>query len=426
MLKIQDISLAVIGLGYVGLPLAIEFGKVRKITGFDINSNKINLLKKKIDDTQQISKNDFKLSKYLDFTSNIDEIKKCNVYIIAVPTPVDQDNLPDLNILKKATSLIGSVLSKKDIVIFESTVYPGTTEDICVPILEKYSNLIYNKSFYCGYSPERINPGDNEHTLTNITKVVSGSTKNTTRLINQLYSEIIEAGTYVAKSIKIAEASKIIENAQRDINIAFINELSMIFSKLNIDTLDVLDAAATKWNFLKFKPGLVGGHCIGVDPYYLAFKAKEIGIDPQIILSGRKVNDNMSNFVVSRVLHYLGFQENKTESINILLMGLTFKENCLDLRNSKSKEIFNILTKKGINIDIHDPSALPSEIEFEYKQPCINIKSNNKMYNAIIMAVSHEHYKNIKIETYKSLLKDDGFIFDVKGIFKRSEIVKRL
>ena len=419
-------KIAVIGLGYVGLPLAIEFGKIRKTVGFDINVDKINSLKKKIDSTKQINKKDFVDSKNLFFTKFVNDIKSCDIYIVAVPTPVTKDNTPNLIFLQKAIETVGSVLQENNIVILESTVYPGTTEEFCVPILEKYSGLIFNKSFFCGYSPERINPGDNEHTLTNITKVVSGSTENTTQLINKLYSEIIKAGTYVAKSIKIAEASKIIENAQRDINIAFMNELCVIFSKLNIDTLDVLDAASTKWNFLNFKPGLVGGHCIGVDPYYLAFKAKEIGIDPEIILSGRKVNDNMSNFVANRVLFYLRFNENKKDQINILLMGLTFKENCLDLRNSKSKDIFKIFIKKGVNVDIHDPLALSNEIEYEYKQTSINIKDYKKVYDAIVIAVSHNYYKKTKIETYRSLLKSNGFIFDVKGILTKSKIVKRL
>tara|TARA_B100000161_G_scaffold254716_1_gene216267 strand:- start:769 stop:2049 length:1281 start_codon:yes stop_codon:yes gene_type:complete len=426
MIKKSDKSIGIIGLGYVGLPLAIEFGKIKNTTGYDINANKVQLLQSYNDQTGQINRLEFKKSRYLKITNKISELKKCDIYIVTVPTPVDANNIPDLSFLTQATKSVGSILSKNNIVIFESTVYPGTTEEICVPILEDSSNLKYNKDFFCGYSPERVNPGDNKHTLTNITKIVSGSTKNISSLIYDLYAEIIKAGIFEAKSIKVAESAKIIENAQRDINIAFINELSMIFSKLKIDTHDVLEAASTKWNFLNFKPGLVGGHCIGVDPYYLAFKAKEIGVEPEIILSGRKINNYMSNFITEQICENLKLRKINLDKSKALLMGLTFKENCLDLRNSKSKDTFMLLKNKGLLVDIHDPLALEKDIEQEYGQKNIDLKTNSKKYNVIILAVSHQYYKHIKIENLKKHLKKEGFVFDVKGILPRNNIVIRL
>ena len=426
MIKKFDKSIGIIGLGYVGLPLAIEFGKIKNTIGFDINTEKVQLLQSYVDQTAQINKLEFKKSRYLKITDNISELEKCNIYIVTVPTPVDANNIPDLSYLTEATKSVGSILSKNNIVIFESTVYPGTTEEICVPILENSSKLKYNEEFFCGYSPERINPGDKKHTLTNIIKIVSGSTNNISSIIHNLYSEIIKAGVFEAKSIKVAESAKIIENAQRDINIAFINELSMIFSKLKIDTHDVLEAASTKWNFLNFKPGLVGGHCIGVDPYYLAFKAKEIGVEPEIILSGRKINNYMSKFIVGQICDNLKLRKINLDKGKVLLMGLTFKENCLDLRNSKSKDTFSLLKSKGLLVDIPDPLALEEDIEKEYGLKNIDLKKNSKKYNVIILAVSHTIYKKIKIENLKKLLTKEGFVFDVKGMLQRNKIVVRL
>ena len=353
----KKIKIGVIGLGYVGLPVAIAFSKKYKVLGFDINSKRINELNRSIDNTLEISTESLNIAKNRNFvlTDNINDLKNCNIYVITVPTPINTDNSPDLTALVLATESVGKILSKNDIVIYESTVYPGCTEEVCVPLLEKHSEMEYNQDFFCGYSPERINPGDKKRTIEKIVKVVSGSNENTTKKINQLYSSVIDAGTYVANSIKVAEAAKVIENAQRDINIAFINELSKIFSKLNIDTNDVIDAASTKWNFLDFRPGLVGGHCIGVDPYYLAYKAKIEGYKPEIILAGRKVNNSMGKFIVSELIQAYNFNNALTDKTNVLILGATFKENCPDYRNTRVLDIFNELEDLKVQFDVVDP-----------------------------------------------------------------------
>ena len=350
-------SIAVIGLGYVGLPLAVEFGKKYQVVGFDINTERINSLVQKKDDTLQITYSEIASAAGLSFTDSVAAIANCNIYIVTVPTPVDDNKLPDLSPLLNASQMIGTLLKKGDIVIYESTVFPGCTEEDCVPVLEKVSGLVFNTDFYCGYSPERINPGDLVNTLVKIKKVTSGSTPEIATIVDDLYGSIITAGTHKASSIKIAEASKSIENAQRDINISFVNELALIFDKMGIDTQEVLDAAATKWNFLPFKPGLVGGHCIGVDPYYLAYKAKQLGHNPQVILSGREVNDQMSSFVVhklKRLLHLNGVDKN---GASLLLLGATFKENCPDVRNTKIVDVIRALKDYGIEVSIYDPWA---------------------------------------------------------------------
>jgi len=361
-----DYKIALIGLGYVGLPLAVEFGKKFNVIGFDINETRVHELKQGNDITLETNSEEIKLATNLSFTTDLNEIKKCNVYIVTVPTPINQFKSPDLTPLLSATKMLGKIIKKGDIIIYESTVYPGCTEEECVPVLEKESNLKFNVDFYCGYSPERINPGDKVNTLTKIIKVTSGSNENVANIIDNLYKSIIVAGTYKSQSIKVAEASKAIENAQRDVNISFVNELALIFDKIGIDTQDVLDAAGTKWNFLKYKPGLVGGHCIGVDPYYLAHKAESLGYYPQVILSGRRVNDNMGIFVANKVVKLLIQKGNLIRGARALILGVTFKENCPDIRNSKVVDIYNELLQFGLNVDVYDPYANLEEVYKEY------------------------------------------------------------
>jgi UDP-N-acetyl-D-galactosamine dehydrogenase len=420
----NEIKIAIIGLGYVGLPLAVEFGKKFNVVGFDIKSSRVNELNNGFDRTLEIS--DIELKGILNntnarsnsknglvFTSSIDEIRDCNYFIVTVPTPVDKNNKPDLTPLYKASETVGKVLKKDDIVIYESTVYPGATEDECVPVLEKVSGLKYNSGFFCGYSPERINPGDKEHTLTKIKKVTSGSNSETGMKVDALYKSIITAGTHLAPTIKVAEAAKVIENSQRDINIAFINELAKIFNLLNIDTNDVLDAAATKWNFLKFKPGLVGGHCIGVDPYYLAQKAQEVGYHPEIILAGRRLNDGMGAYVANQVIKLMVKKGIAVKNSNILILGFTFKENCPDVRNTKVVDIFNALKDYDTCIKVYDPWADPIEVMHEYNIESVkNIENETIKYDAIILAVAHQQFKTIEI---KSIVKGNAVIYDVKG-----------
>ena len=384
-------NIGIIGLGYVGLPLAVEFGKKHKTIGFDIDKSRINKLKNYIDETFELDKNQIKESVNLVFSDNIDDLRACNFYIITVPTPIDKYNSPNLKPLLNATKMTAQLLSKGDIVIYESTVYPGCTEEECVPILEKESGLVFNKDFYCGYSPERINPGDKLNTLTNIVKVTSGSCKKTAKIVDDLYSEIIDAGTYLASSIKVAEASKAIENAQRDINISFVNELALIFEKMNIDTLDVIEAAGTKWNFLKYKPGLVGGHCIGVDPYYLAFKSESLGYYPEVILSGRKINDNMALFVSQKLVKLLLKKDIELKNSNVLILGFTFKENCPDTRNTKVIDIVKSLNQYKINVSVYDPYANFDNVKKEYGIELIS-KLDLK-YDGIILAVAHDEFK---------------------------------
>ena len=407
--------IGIVGLGYVGLPLAVEFSKQYKTYAYDINQQRVKDLKKEKDKTGEITSKQFSKVEDLVFTSNINEIKEANVYIIAVPTPIDNNNKPDLKILFNATKDVGSVINKNDIVIFESTVYPGCTEEDCVPILEQESGLKFNKDFYCGYSPERINPGDKNRTLTKIVKITSASNKKTLLEVDQLYNSILENGTFPVSSIKVAEAAKIIENCQRDINIAFVNELAILFNLFQIDTKEVLEAAGTKWNFLPFTPGLVGGHCIGVDPYYLTYKAEELGYDSKIILSGRHLNDSMPYYVYSRIEKLFNKKDIEVSNSNILLLGITFKENCTDSRNSKMVDIYNIFKNKNSKVDVYDPIAIQSDVEkyFGIKlSEYSTIKS--KKYDCIIIGVPHDEFKNIDIDT---LLKKSNVVFDVKGAY---------
>ena len=355
-MNLKNVRLGIVGLGYVGLPLAVEFGKqFKEVVGFDLKSKRIKELRSLIDVTGEVSRKEIKSSKNLSFTYNLENIKNCNCYIVAVPTPVSSKNIPDFKLIKNACKLIGKVLKKNDVVIFESTVYPGATEEICVPILENVSSLKFNKDFFVGYSPERINPGDKKHTIKNIIKIVSGSNIKITKFISDLYSKIVKVGTHKVSSIKIAEAAKVIENTQRDLNIALVNELSIIFNKLNLNTEEVLKAAETKWNFISFRPGLVGGHCIGIDPYYLTYKSKKIGYNPKIILAGRNLNDKMSHYVGNQILKKINKKNLNKKKIKILLMGLSFKENCPDIRNSKSIDLYHFLLNKNIDIDVYDP-----------------------------------------------------------------------
>jgi UDP-N-acetyl-D-galactosamine dehydrogenase len=417
----NKIKIAIIGLGYVGLPLAVEFGKKYNVIGFDINLDRINELNKGYDKTLETNNEDLISAKYLNFSNELNSIKDCNIYIITVPTPIDQFKAPDLKPLIKASEMIGKILKKEDIVIYESTVYPGCTEEDCVPVLEKMSNLKFNQDFYCGYSPERINPGDKINTLTKIKKVTSGSTLQIANKVNDLYASIILAGTHMAPSIKVAEASKAIENAQRDVNISFINELALIFDKINIDTQDVIDAASTKWNFLKYKPGLVGGHCIGVDPYYLAHKAESLGYHPQVILSGRRVNDNMGIFIANKVVKLMINKGVSIKGARALILGITFKENCPDIRNSKVIDIYNELIQFGMNVLVYDPNANSNEVEEVYS---IKLLNNLDKYEVIILAVSHEQFLELNILDLKS--NESSVIYDIKGVLDRSVIDARL
>jgi UDP-N-acetyl-D-galactosamine dehydrogenase len=421
MLLIEQ-NIAIVGLGYVGLPLALEFGKKTNVIGFDININRIEELNRGIDKTKESTENEFKLANKLSFTSDITEIKDCNVFIITVPTPIDRFNAPDLKPLLFASELISSVIKKNDIVIYESTVYPGCTEDDCVPVLEIGSGLKYNIDFFCGYSPERINPGDKINTLTKIMKVTSGSTPEIADFVDKLYANIIEAGTYKAPSIKVAEASKAIENAQRDVNISFVNELALIFDKMGIDTNEVLDAAASKWNFLKYKPGLVGGHCIGVDPYYLAHKAESLGYYPQVILSGRRVNDFMGSFVSNKAIKLMIKKGIQISSSRALILGLTFKENCPDIRNSKVIDIYKELLEFGLAIDVYDPVVDSNLVKKEYGIDCIETTPTIQ-YDLVIIAVTHSQFLTLD---YKNLAKNKSIIFDLKGMLAKNQSDARL
>ncbi|WP_416695860.1 Vi polysaccharide biosynthesis UDP-N-acetylglucosamine C-6 dehydrogenase TviB [Candidatus Pseudothioglobus sp. Uisw_050_01] len=418
-------SIAVIGLGYVGLPLSVEFGKKRHVIGFDINKNRLIDLKNGFDSTLEITSQELNEASYLSFTSKLDEIKACEIYIITVPTPIDSDKNPDLAPLKKASQSIGVILKKGDIVIYESTVYPGATEEVCVPLLEKYSGLKFNKDFYCGYSPERINPGDKNHRLADIKKVTSGSNKEVSIEIDILYREIIKAGTHMASSIKVAEAAKVIENTQRDVNIALINELSIIFNKLGIDTQSVLEAAATKWNFLPFTPGLVGGHCIGVDPYYLTHKALSIGYKPEVILAGRKINDSMGTYVVQEILKLMKEKAIKIPKSNILIMGLTFKDNCPDLRNSKVFGVIKEFENLNCNVDVYDPWASKEEVSNYYNINLID-KPVEKKYDCIVLAVAHNDFKSMSKDRIKEFSKDKFILYDIKHILNKEEVDGRL
>tara|TARA_A100001037_G_scaffold303117_1_gene336305 strand:- start:6860 stop:8128 length:1269 start_codon:yes stop_codon:yes gene_type:complete len=418
-------KIGIIGLGYVGLPLAIEFGKTREVVGYDIKESRINELKNNTDLTLEISEEDFKDSIHLNFTSHIEDLNDCQIFIVTVPTPIDEYKKPDLNPLIKSSQAVGSILKKGDIVIYESTVYPGTTEEVCVPELEKNSGLIFNKDFYCGYSPERINPGDKEHTITNIKKITSGSNPNIAKEIDELYKEIIVAGTHKVSSIKIAEAAKVIENTQRDINIALINELALIFNKLDIDTESVLEAAGTKWNFLPFRPGLVGGHCIGVDPYYLSHKALEVGYNPEVILAGRRLNDNMGSYIVKQITKLMIDKNINIENSNILIMGLAFKEDCPDIRNTRIIDLIEDFNNLNCSVNVYDPWVNKSQAIHEYGIEIID-KPIEGSYDAIILAVAHSEFKDMSMTQIKALGKKNSIIYDIKYLFKAKEVDGRL
>ena len=410
-------KIGIIGLGYVGLPLAIELSKKFNTTGFDIDEGRISDLLNGKDATLEISKKILKET-YLKFTNDVNDISTCDIYIITVPTPVDKNNNPNFSPLESATKTVSQVLSKKNIVIYESTVYPGATEEKCVPILEKTSGLKYNHDFFCGYSPERINPGDNEHTLKNITKVVAGSNELCTDIICELYDSIITAGTHKVSSIAIAEAAKVIENVQRDVNIALINELAMIFNKLNLDTKEILDAAGTKWNFMPFQPGLVGGHCIGVDPYYLTHRAVEIGYNPEIILAGRRINDGMSKYISDRTINQLTNNDINPIGAKIAIFGLTFKENCPDMRNTKVINIIDSLLKNNCDVLVTDPYANKFEAKEKYGIDLIS-KDNIKKVDAVILALAHKEYKKITLSQWENMFNGNGIIIDVKSFFDK-------
>ena len=428
----SDFRIAVIGLGYVGLPLAIEFGKKYKVLGFDINQKRVDELRSGFDHTLEADLEGLKEAVELlattdttglSFSAEEDELKKYNVYIVTVPTPINNFNMPDLKPLIKASQMLGRVIAKGDIVIYESTTYPGCTEEDCIPVIEKVSGLKFNVDFFAGYSPERINPGDKVNTLTRIKKVTSGSTPEIADVVDGLYSSIIVAGTHKASSIKVAEASKIIENAQRDVNISFVNELALIFDKIGIDTTDVLEAAGTKWNFLKYRPGLVGGHCISVDPYYLASKAESLGYVPQVILSGRHVNNSIAPFIANKVLKLMIQKGQTIKGANVLILGITFKENCPDIRNTKVIDIYHELQEFGTNVDVYDPWAIAEEVEKEYKIAISNELDTTKSYHAILLAVAHDEYKTFDFEKYYN---SGAVIFDAKAVVDRKWVDGRL
>ncbi len=423
--KIDNLNLAIIGLGYVGLPLALEFQKKREVVGFDIKKKRIEELNSGIDINLETSKKELRDAKKLKFTSNKEDIKNSNCYIITVPTPINKFKKPDLTPLFEASKIVGKSIKKKDLIIYESTVFPGCVEDECVPILERFSGLKFNKDFFCGYSPERINPGDKKHTVSNIKKITSGSTPRIADLVDNLYNEIVTVGTHKASSIKVAEAAKVIENTQRDLNIALINELSIFFDKMNIDTQAVLDAAASKWNFLPFKPGLVGGHCIGVDPYYLTFKAKSIGYNPKIILAGRELNDKMGNYVATQLLTAMKKKSIKIQGAKILIMGLTFKENCADTRNSGIKSVIESLKKYKCDLDLYDPWVNKEDIKKIYSiNPKTKLSKNT--YDSIMIAVSHDKFKTMGINKIYNLCKKKHIIYDLKYLFTSNKINLRL
>ena len=421
MFNLSEAKIAVIGLGYVGLPLAVEFSKKYRVLGFDINQGRIDELSSGKDSTLEVCSEELLDAKDLQFSANKNDLKNCNVYIVTVPTPIDKYMQPDLTPLLKASEMLGEVINKDDVVIYESTVYPGATEEDCIPVLEKVSSLKFNRDFYAGYSPERINPGDKEHRVTNILKVTSGSTPEVADFVDALYASIITAGTHRASSIKVAEAAKVIENTQRDVNIALINELSLIFNRLDIDTLEVLEAAGTKWNFLPFRPGLVGGHCIGVDPYYLTHKAQAAGYHPEMILAGRRLNDNMGKNVVARLVKEMVKQGIDVGAAKVLVMGLTFKENCPDLRNTKVVDVVTELASYGITVDIVDPWCSLEEAENEYG---LGVHKNveDDTYDGIIIAVGHDKFKDMGARAIRKLGKSKHVLFDLKYVLSKTDV----
>lgn len=425
MFSLENTKIAIIGLGYVGLPLAVEFSKKYPVIGFDINESRISELSNGHDSTLEVSDTELAEANQLVFSSNKDMLKEANVYIVTVPTPIDKHKQPDLTPLIKASEMLGSVVKLNDIIVYESTVYPGATEEDCLPVVERVSSLTYNKEFFAGYSPERINPGDKEHRVTNILKVTSGSNDYVAEFVDSLYSSIITAGTYKASSIKVAEAAKVIENTQRDVNIALINELSLIFNKLNIDTLEVLEAAGTKWNFLPFRPGLVGGHCIGVDPYYLTHKAQTVGYHPEMILAGRRLNDGMGEYVSSQLVKAMVKKRIQVDGAKVLIMGLTFKENCPDLRNTKVIDIVYELKEYGINVDILDPWCCSKEAQKEYGIKTIKSAYENH-YDGIILAVGHNEFKELGAKNIRKFGKPLHILYDLKYTLQKSTVDMRL
>lgn len=425
MLQLSELKIAIIGLGYVGLPLAVEFGKKVPVVGFDIHQKRIDELTCGQDHTLEVSPEELKQSTHLSYTTSLDDLKSCNFFIVTVPTPIDQYKQPDLTPLVKASQSIGKVLKKGDIVVYESTVYPGATEEVCIPELEKISGLKFNEDFFAGYSPERINPGDKLHRVTNILKITSGSTPEIADFVDQVYNLIIEAGTHKATSIKVAEAAKVIENTQRDVNIALINELALIFNKMGIDTEAVLEAAGTKWNFLPFRPGLVGGHCIGVDPYYLTHKAQAIGYNPEIILAGRRLNDGMGAYVVTQLVKAMLKKRIQVEDAKVLILGLSFKENCPDIRNTRIIDIVNELQEYHVNVDVYDPWVDAAEAEYEYGiSPVQSVEKG--AYDAVILAVAHEQFKDMGAEAIRALGKPAHVLYDLKYVLSQAESDLRL
>ncbi len=425
MRDINDIKIAVIGLGYVGLPLAVEFGKKVPVMGFDINAGRIADLQAGTDHTLEVSDEELSQATHLDYTSDIQALKDCNFFIVTVPTPIDDFKQPDLTPLIKASTSIGGILKKDDIVVYESTVYPGATEEVCIPVLEKTSGLVFNQDFYAGYSPERINPGDKEHRVVNILKVTAGSTPEIADFVDDVYNLIIIAGTHKAPSIKVAEAAKVIENTQRDVNIALINELAVIFNKMDIDTEAVLTAAGTKWNFLPFRPGLVGGHCIGVDPYYLTHKAQAIGYNPEIILAGRRLNDGMGEYVTTQLIKNMIKKRIQVEGAKVLILGLSFKENCPDVRNTKVIDIVHELQEYNIDVDIYDPWVDAEEAEREYGiEPISEPKA--EQYDGIILAVAHSEFTDMGVSKIRELGKEKHVLYDLKYVFAKEETDIRL
>lgn len=424
-MKLENIKLSIVGLGYVGLPLAVEFGRKRSVVGFDINQRRIDELKVGKDFTLETTQEELAAAKHLSFTTNIEDIRTCNCYIVTVPTPIDEHKRPDLTPLIKASQTVGKILKKGDIVIYESTVYPGCTEEDCVPVLEKHSGLKFNQDFFCGYSPERINPGDKEHRVTNIKKITSGSTSEIADLVDVLYNEIITVGTHKAESIKVAEAAKVIENTQRDLNIALINELALIFNKMGIDTEAVLNAAGSKWNFLPFRPGLVGGHCIGVDPYYLTHKAQAIGYHPEIILAGRRLNDSMGAYVVAQLVKAMTKKRIQVEGAKVLVMGLTFKENCPDLRNTRVVDIIAELKDYNCEVDVYDPWVTAEEAQNEYGITPID-KPDSDNYDAIILAVAHRQFKDMGANAIRDFGRPNVVLYDLKYVLSTKESDIRL
>lgn len=425
MLDIKNIKIAVIGLGYVGLPLAVEFGKHRPVVGFDINADRISALAAGTDHTLEVSDEELTQASHLSYSSDIQVLEDCNFFIVTVPTPIDDYKQPDLTPLIKASEAIGSLLKKDDIVVYESTVYPGATEEVCIPVLEKVSGLTFNQDFYAGYSPERINPGDKEHRVTNILKVTAGSTPEVADFVDEVYNLIITAGTHKAASIKVAEAAKVIENTQRDVNIALINELAVIFNKMGIDTQAVLEAAGTKWNFLPFRPGLVGGHCIGVDPYYLTHKAQAIGYNPEIILAGRRLNDSMGEYVVTQLVKTMIKKRIQVEGAKVLVLGLSFKENCPDVRNTKVIDIVHELEEYNIEVDVYDPWVDKAEAEREYNVTPISKPAVNN-YDGIILAVAHNEFVEMGVEQIRAFGKNEHVLYDLKYVFTKEATDIRL